>query len=373
MFNSRHYIPILKWKRAEQGALNALSAENKKHMTPLIQFVMPSTDPLKKADPVTKKREKKTTEERIVESVAKLETKIPLLSKEVLRFWGDTDIFFDVSLLYTDSKLKTFTTLLEEGSKAGLNLIPVVNLSDDDAFKKSVKGYKKGFCLRIVCADLDDIPTLSTKIGDLLLLTGFSKKDVDLIIDIKEINENESKFSKYIKISQTIPGLNEWRTFIFASGGFLENLGDCKYDEETIVPRYDWNGWKKEMNEKKLTREPSFSDYTIQYPIYNESLQVFHPTTSIKYTLEDNWCILKGRKKQYNLYLTNAKLLSGDDEKFYGEDFSYGDKYIAEKGKHYDKYIVDPSIKGTGSTETWLLAGINHHMACTVKQVANLP
>ena len=34
MFNSKHYIPILKWKRAEQGALGGLTDENKKNITP---------------------------------------------------------------------------------------------------------------------------------------------------------------------------------------------------------------------------------------------------------------------------------------------------------------------------------------------------
>jgi len=45
MFNSKHYVPMLKWKRAEQGALEVLTSENKKYITPVIQFVMPKQKP----------------------------------------------------------------------------------------------------------------------------------------------------------------------------------------------------------------------------------------------------------------------------------------------------------------------------------------
>ena len=41
MFGPKHYVPILKWKRAEQSALQALNDKDKQGMTPLIQFVMP--------------------------------------------------------------------------------------------------------------------------------------------------------------------------------------------------------------------------------------------------------------------------------------------------------------------------------------------
>jgi hypothetical protein len=82
---------------------------------------------------------------------------------------------------------------------------------------------------------------------------------------------------------------------------------------------------------------------------------------------------MKGKKQKFEMYLANANLLSKKDKRFYGKDFSYGDNYINEKGIHYDRYIKDPNIKGTGSTETWLMAGINHHLTLVVNQIANLP
>lgn len=72
------------------------------------------------------------------------------------------------------------------------------------------------------------------------------------------------------------------------------------------------------------------------------------------------------------MYLASAAVLV-KDKRFCGENFSDGDKYIAEKAKHFVEYVKNPAIKGRGSTETWLKAGINHHLVLTAHQVASLP
>ena len=38
MFDESHYVPILRWKRGEGGALKLLSDEEKLRLTPLIEF-----------------------------------------------------------------------------------------------------------------------------------------------------------------------------------------------------------------------------------------------------------------------------------------------------------------------------------------------
>ena len=47
-------------------------------------------------------------------------------------------------------------------------------------------------------------------------------------------------------------------------------------------------------------------------------------------------------------------------------------KYVAEKALHYNIYMGNKGVGGTGSTETWIKAGINHHLALTAHQVASL-
>lgn len=363
MFDSKHYIPILKWKRAEQSALETIEDKDKELMTPLIQFVMPKL--------TTKESIGKTSDELFNETIKKFQNKIEKIPEEILNFWGTKAVFIDFSLLYT-TELKTETlekVLLEANNK--LFLIPVVHLDDDSKIIEITKKYRNGICLRLVCADLDDSQTLNVKIKKFLTVFGLDEKNIDLLVDIKETGEDSTKFNKYMDLSKDIPNLLMWRTFTFASGAFHEDLSKCKIDEENIIERLDWISWNNEIKKMDLLRKPSFGDYTIQYPVYKEATQFFAPTTSIKYALEEGWLILKGKKQQFDLYLANANILVGDP-RFYGGAFSAGDKFIEEKSNHYGIYIKNPSIKGTGSTETWLTAGINHHLTVAVRQVANL-
>jgi len=365
MFNSKHYVPILKWKRAEQSALEILKIEDKKLMTPLIQFVMPKL--------TTKESLGKTDDEKFKQIILKFQEKIKKIPEEIIEAWGLTPIFVDVSLLYTtELKVEIFENLVLKEKETGIFLIPVLHLSDNLKIIKTVENHKHGLCLRLVCADLDDLNELDKKIKSFFTSIRLSEKDIDLLVDIKDIGENSDKFFKYMNLSKGIPNLLKWRTFTFASGAFHEDLSKCKRDEENHIQRFDWINWIHQIQDKSFPRKPSFSDYAIQYPIYKESTQFFAPTTSIKYTLENDWFILKGEKQKFELYLANAKLLV-EDSRFYGENFSNGDKFIFERANHYEKYIKDPTTKGTGSTENWLTAGINHHLTLVVNQISNLP
>lgn len=360
MFDSKHYVPILKWKRAEQGALKALAEEHKKRITPLIQFVMPKYKP----------------DEQLKDVVARFEEQIPQVTKKLLEVWGATPVFIDVSLLFTTPlKAKSLETIVKTGHELGGVLIPVIHLNDDEEIKKAAyataKKNNSGLCLRLVCSDFSDLAIINSAITGLVSSSGLTEKTIDLLVDIKETEKNGDKYAKYFNSAQDIPNLSKWRTFIFASGSFPENLAECKLDEENLIPRIDWKSWKERIAGEKLKRAPAFADYTIQHPIYKEASQFFHPTSSIKYTLEDEWLVMKGKKQKFELYLASAAELI-KDKRFYGENYSDGDKYIAEKAEHFATYIKNPAAKGTGSTETWLRAGINHHLVLVAHQVANL-
>jgi hypothetical protein len=378
MSNPLLYVPVLKWKRAEHRALKALSDSDKKHIAPLIELVLPTVSPNKDKNG----KVKKTSTEQQAEMVLKFkEKRIPAISKEISEFWGQGSIFIDFSLLHngastTGLKIDSMNTIIPAVMKIGVKAIPVVNLSDDVKIKEAAgllcKEYKQGMCVRLVPSDLSDINHLNNTLDNLISRIGLGAHEVDLLIDIKQINEIGGAYLRFINQSQQIRDLNKWRNLIFASGAFPEDLTGCKLDEATSLPRFDWQNWAKHAKSKKLNRLPIYADYTIRTPIFNESLQFYHPTTSIKYATENDWFIMKGKKQEFSLYLVNAKLLVEESGKFYGESYSDGDRYTAEKAKHCDIFLKNPAIKGTGRTEDWISAGINHHLALAVRQVAIL-
>jgi len=360
MFSSKHYVPILKWKRAEQSALKVLEEKHKKHITPLLQFVMPRGKPGDQREDI----------------VSKFEEQLPKIPEKIIEVWGKTPIFIDVSLLYTiPLKSKALAVISQGGHDLGSIFIPTVYLNDEKNIKDSAyalaKRNKCGLCLRLICPDFADLNKLNRNIENFLLVGKLEEKDIDLIVDIKETENNGDKCYKYLGMTQDLPNLINWRTFSFASGSFPEDLSAYKLDEENLIPRIDWRSWKGYVTGKTLKRKPTFADYTIQHPIYKEATQFYPPTTSIKYTLENEWLIMKGKKHRFEMYLGNAKLLS-QDKRFCGESFSFGDKYIVLKADHCDVYLKNKNVGGTGSTETWITASINHHLALVANQVSNL-
>lgn len=381
-----HYVPILKWKRAEQSALQALGDKERKVITPLIELVMPTVSLDKKVgEGKEKKKIKKTQEEVFTEIVHKFkEKRIREIPEELLRSCDTRPLFLDFTLLYegqltTQLKIDSSNKIIPAGMDMGLKIIPVLNLNDDQKIKEAItslsKKYNQGICLRVAPSDLADTEMLDKKIETLLRDFDISRKNIDLLIDIKGIKENGGQYLQFMNASQRIKNLSEWRNFIFASGAFPENLSECKLDEPTFLPRFDWQNWLHHVEQKESTRTPIFADYTIRTPILNEALQYLRSTPSIKYTRENDWLILKGKMNQYEHYLVNAKLLVEDTSYFYGEDYSWGDENIAKKAKYYHQYIkARPTKKtGTGRTTDWIAWGINHHFIAVINQIANLP
>jgi hypothetical protein len=352
MIKLNNYIPILKWKRAEQDALSDLELSKKKKITPLIQLVMP-------------RRKDKDSLEDVIK---KANEQIMNLVGNINKIWGDELLLIDTSLLYTlELKTLAIEKIVNSNKK---NLIPVIYLNDDIKIINLASKSKTGLCLRLTCSNFKDPNNLDGKIEAFLKETRLNKDRVDLLVDIKETENDSLKYNKYFKTSQRIKGLKKWRSFIFSSGSFPKDMSECSREKEDLLPRIDWISWKNILKSKRLKRIPLYSDYTIQHPVYEESTQFFPPTTTIKYTLKESWLILKGKKQRFDMYLAYAALLI-ENPRYFGENYSQGDAYIKEKGQHFPIYSKDPSVKGTGNTETWLRAGINHHLTLTANQVSN--
>src|SRR5579884_3696457 len=234
MFGPKHYVPILKWKRAEQNAIGALDDAQKKGITPVIQLVMPK--PTSSDNP----------QQQFESVVAKFRSKMPDLAQQIFKLWGLSPIFIDFSLLYTTAlKVECVATVTASGHQLGVHLIPVLHLNDDpelkNAIRSSAKKYSSGLCLRLIPNDLTDIVILNNRIKSFLAWSGLTEANIDLLVDTKEIEVDA--YHSRVDASQKIYSLPKWRTFIFASGAFPSDLMKYKIDEDNLVPRVDWRKW----------------------------------------------------------------------------------------------------------------------------------
>lgn len=381
------YVPILKWKTAEYTALKNVDPDQKKQIAPVAEIVLPSVSRIKDKE----KNTKKSDTEMHFEMVEKLKTdKVHKISDEFVKAWKGHKIYVDVTNLHDEErtnelKLSILETIIKESHKKNVFGIPVVNISDNKIIISGVKKILVGgsvdeVCLRVSVPNLKNIEELDNKIAYLLSEFAIPYNKVHLLVDLKHIDDSvnyESLFSEAQKISK----LEKFHTFIFSSGCFPVDMTDCTFEEPTYIQRVDWVNWKQYSLDSSVIRVPVFSDYAIRFPLYDGRLQFFESTSTIKYTLKDQWMIIKGKKRALDLYLAHASFfvhLPEFEEATYGKKgaFSYGDKCIEEKAQHFVPYSIakeaGKNIRGTGTASLWIGYSMSHHFALVMRQLSNL-
>lgn len=356
-FNSTHYVPILRWKRAEQIALSQLFESDSICLTPLIELVPENF--------ISKGSKGKITHFNIHEVINKI-------IGQLFQCWGPRPFFIDQWLL-TPTTIKqnasyVFEMLGECASIYNLSLIPVTGLSRDGPYQESVKKvfgvHHQGACLRLFIGDITSA-TFKKDINTILALLKLPPESLDIIIDLRITDQNAPTFDA---LCSQIPYLEKWRNLIIASGAFPEDLSKLHKNDVHKLERSDWTSWKDQVATKSLPRIPIYSDYTIQHAKYLGREGLTHFSASIRYTSDDYWLIMRGEDATkrdgpgFAQWPANAILLCEMPE-YCNHTFSSGDKYIKE---------MSLQRKETGNPQTWIRAGINHHMTFVVRQIANL-
>jgi hypothetical protein len=364
MFGSKHYVPILRSKMAERLALRNLLPSDRKRITPLIELTPASFKGRKRGeireepDPV-----------RVLDQEA----------KNLLEACGYLPFFLDLRLIDRQisapgGKTHALEYLASLARDYRLLAVPVTGLSRSVEYQSSVSRVVgddgRGVCLRVTLSEVLR-STFQGEIQDVLKKIGVRAKSVHLVVDYETSDPTELDPRSVLA---KIPRLNEWQTLSIASGAFPPDLQEFEPGNRRI-PRKDWLAWMGTLQKSgSRARKPSFADYTIQYGLYREPPDFCNPSVSIRYTLENDWLIMRGEatrgrngetsedrpgREQWN---AQAQLLCDDKELFYGPKFSWGDEFIYQRSLNAKK----------GSFEIWLRAGINHHMTVVSRQIANL-
>ncbi len=334
MYTHSHYVPIVRWKRAEKVALRDLFPTTKSKITPLIEIP-----------------EDRTADSKDADSIALA--------------WGSSPFFFDFGAQSQSISRELVQSFFVNARIRGLNPIPTACLGSSDTFKESVAEVAgedgRGICLRLFREDLAR-PNLPELLTNLLAKLEQLEGSVDLMIDLKIFRNEDVLIGKML---EAIPKISEWRTLTLAAGSFPKDLRDFPVGEHE-QPRSEWVSWLTAITKHSLTRKPTFADYTIIHPYLTTPIPGMNISASIRYTAWDYWVIMRGEGlknkdgAKYAQYPANAESLT-EREEFCGAFFSAGDRYISD---------IANKKEPTGSPETWLRAGINHHITYVVDQLA---
>jgi hypothetical protein len=249
--------------------------------------------------------------------------------------------------------------------------IPVVGFESDDAHRKEIETIlskdKFGACLRLKIEQAAK-NTIKENVDELISSLKASVKECDLILDLDAPNfiPLEGFASVIQNIIKRLPYMNEWRTFTILGTSFPESMGGFK-EGAVIIPRYEWQLYKILIANflKAGLRLPTFADYGISHPkVYKIDMRLVKPYATIRYTIDDNWYIIKGKNvRDYSneQYRDLCKILISSSY-YCGSTFSFGDRYIQE--------CADGSGK-TGHLPMWRQVGTNHHIEKVTRDIAN--
>lgn len=352
-FEPQHYVPILRWKEAERGALSQLDAYDLIHLTPLIELIP----------------------ENFVRNNKRLpnDTAMYWVGGQLTQCWDERPIYIDLLNLPPNLVPQTEKCLALLAEYAGffrLSLIPVTRLRRESSYNIEVRNVvermNQGACLRLTLEDVHSA-TLDQSVSDLLSQLNLKYNEMDLLVDCQTIDSSLSKFEDLCRL---IPNIDKWRNFVVTGGAFPKDLSAYRKNEQHSIQRREWISWRDQAVARSSdTRLPNFSDYTIQHarhPARRPGRMRY--SASIRYTIEDSWVIMRGENvfrkggPGFHQYPDLAIMLC-DLPQYCGERYSSGDHYIKE---------ISLQTTETGAAPQWLQAGINHHMTFVARQLASL-
>jgi len=358
--DSQCYVPLLKAKEGEFGALEALDWDVRTNVVPLIEVPRIPYD-------YASSRPSKN-----------LEAHVSGLAERIRRAWGEAPFYLDLpwfgesTTQHLESGHLAVSVLLHDCIQRGIRPTAVVALDRSPEYIDAVRQYlsqcEDRFCLRLTPADFDeDRPDPRDRVDSLLERLGVGGADRgDLIVDLQglELDVNRALLLARGLLSAA-PRLNEWRRVVLAAASFPENLSDVDAETASTIPRLERELWQRiRKRPGNLRTDLAFGDYAIAHPVPTElDPRTMRMSASIRYTTEADWLIVKGRNvRQYGFdqYYKLCKYLVTRPE-YSGADYSWGDWYIQE--------CANANL-GPGNATTWRKVGTNHHLTLVAKRLS---
>lgn len=156
MFDHTQYVPVLRLKGGEKGALRYLAPGVRERTTPLLELVSTKNNSPRK------------------------------IADDVRRSWGPAPFFLDDMNYPESTDGNALTRFITAMRSHGLQSIPVTGLSRAREHQNSVAGIiatdGRGACVRLNLKDLGG-PFLTADLNDLLSRLRLRPDQVDLVVD----------------------------------------------------------------------------------------------------------------------------------------------------------------------------------------------
>lgn len=349
-----HYVPVLKGRNGEYGALETSPSNIKALLYPVVEIPPIPWD-------YSANQPAKTIDQHLQKVGSNIE-----------RAWGSTQpILIDMMWVESAERMSNgthpATYLFGALRSRGIHAIPATGLLRDRQYQRAyrdiVRQDGRGICIRLQTEDLEE-SDLGSQAASLLSDLGVHQREADLILDLRTITPL-LQTEDVVAMIDRLPTLDSWRSFALCGTGFPADLMGLPPQAISSIPRREWTLWTDLVSTRSLERIPDFGDYAIAGTQPSEvDPRIMRPSASIRYTSEESWLILKGRNLRdhgFTQFHQVSRALT-DSPEYSGRAFSWGDRYISECARN---------LVGTGSLTTWRKVGTSHHIAFVLHQLAN--
>ena len=339
------YVPVLKVKRGEKGALRVISDENRQRVTPLLEIV----------------------ERTDAELDAHLLTAFSRLSESLS---GYPCCFLDTREIKPDGPTAAYETF-SKAADAGIVFTPVTGITREVDLAAALRFDANGLALRLTPREFED-GILPQGIPRFMATHGLIPEQVDLIIDLGALDDfvTPGVIAFGAAFLGEIPNQSRWRSLIISGCAFPRSMGVVQRNAYAHVERMEWLAWRDSLraNADQIERLPTYSDCAIQHP---EGVEGFNPSlmqasATIRYTLAEDWLLIKGEgtrhfpaREQFPQLAT--QLVYGIHSRhFMGRDHCPGCCSIA---------MAADGAPRLGSAEVWRRLGTIHHLSTVLQQL----
>jgi hypothetical protein len=384
-FRGGHYVPVLKWKTAEQDVIPDLRSWTHGRYTPLIEFVRASPPPL------PRKRKDGTVRPAKVHDPAKralkqIENGLPGLEKahfKITPFFLDPDLVGGTTVPGGED---CWTYVLRVANSMKLHAVPVVRLSSDDkriAVADEVAG-PSGVALRVTRDDLwprsgkrtrsvadaassavgDDVARRIEKIRARFLVA-------HLILDLESIEGADVKTVELLmdKAYAAVSAPEKWKTLTIITTAFPISLTAIEKKGQGLIPRTEVIAWLNRRRARAYSRMPTFGDYVVQNSeaVEADPKKAITPYAAIRFTLLRAWLVVKGEiiaEVGGGQFIRLAEWLAKHNRFSKRPPHCEGCRKIRETKEDFE------AVLGLTGWRRW---GTVHHITLTLEQLDSLP
>lgn len=327
------YVPILKGKMAEYGALESCASDR---LVPLVEVTSPDT-----------------------------------AHKAIVKAWPHADdVIWVHSLNFGDLDEAHFASAVEDlfdNLRSGVIALPVITIDEEPdtiaTIRRIISTDQRGVVLRVDAEEvLDDASNTAANIESTLRELGIGVAQADIVLDAGLLDGPATVQAAVAgQCLALLPSLADWRTVVVAFSGFPIPLSQVvPRSSVRAVPR---TGAAAFAATARVSPRPIvFADYTLGTPSYDSV--PFTPIPNIRYAVDGDWMIHRAQERKAPGPQFRALAAAIVEAPYFsGPAFSPGDRQISDTAS---------GASGPGNPTTHLRAGISRHVHVVLERLATL-